>query len=113
MSKLAGKSFENSKTCHGVAFAADAPLDLAEITISGRYPENRWARNLKSHEMVRGLRGSGSLILRDGETTELKEGDVVHVPPQTWFAWSGNMTILMACSPAFNSNQYEIEREEL
>ena len=110
--KLHGQEFTNSDTCHGVAFAAGAPLDMAEITISGRYPEKGWARNLESHEMVRVLQGVGNLALRDGEITELAEGDVVHVPPETWFAWSGSMTILMACSPAFSPEQYEIEEEK-
>lgn len=105
--KLEGAPFVNSSTCHGVAFSAGAPLDMAEITIDGRYPEQGWARNTKSHEMVRIVRGTGSLELRDDETTQLAEDDVIHVPPGTWFAWSGDMTITMACSPAFNSEQYE------
>lgn len=90
----------------------NAPLDLAEITITGRYPETGWARNCECHEIVRLLRGTGSLALRDGETIELAESDVVHVPPKTWFAWDGDMTILMACSPAFSTEQYEIIEEE-
>lgn len=109
--RLQGQEFTNSDTCRGVMFTAAAPIDFAEITISGRYPEKGWARNLESHEMVRILRGTGSLVLRDGETTELGEGDVVHVPPEAWFAWDGNMTILMACSPAFSSEQYETKEE--
>ena len=109
--KLHGQPFTNSDTCHGVAFAANAPLDLAEIEISGRYPERGWARNLESHEMVRVLRGAGSLTLRDGEVIALAEGDTVHVPAGDWFAWNGDMTVLMACSPAFDSKQYEIKEE--
>lgn len=108
--KLNGVPFVNSNTCKGLVFAASsAPLDMAEIVISGRYPESGWARNLESHEIVRVLRGTGNLTLRDGGAKDLAEGDAVHVPPKTWFAWSGDMTILMACSPAFNPGQYEIE----
>lgn len=110
--RLQGQEFTNSETCRGVAFTTDAPLDLAEITIAGRYPEAGWAKNRESHEMVQVLRGAGQLVLRSGETTELTAGDVVHVPPETWFSWSGDMTILMACSPAFNVEQYEIEEQK-
>lgn len=108
--KLDGQQFTNSNTCQGASFGVSgAPIDLAEITIAGRYPEQGWARNLESHEMVRVLSGTGRLLLEDGESTDLQEGDVVHVPPSEWFAWSGDMTILMACSPAFDQRQYEVE----
>lgn len=110
--KLHGQLFTNSDTCKGQSFAADAPLDLAEIEISGRYPEVGWACNRECHEMVRVLRGMGRLMLRGGEMTELSEGDVVHVPAGQWFAWSGDMTIIMACSPAFSPEQYEVEEND-
>lgn len=109
--KLHGQPFTNSNTCHGTVFVADAPLDIAEIVITGRYPEQGWARNLESHEMVRVLDGAGRLQLRSGETTELREGDTIHVSPKIWFAWEGSMTVLMACSPAFNPGQYEVEED--
>ena len=108
--KLRGEVFKNSATCEGIAFTPDAPLDMAEITISGRYSESGWAKNRKSHEIVRVLGGTGSLQLRDADTVCLAEGHVVHVPAGRWFAWGGNMTILMACSPAFDPRQYEIEK---
>lgn len=85
------------------------PLDIAEITITGRYPESGWARNKECHEMVRVQSGKGQLLLKSSEVTELSEGDVAYVPPGVWFAWNGDMTILMACSPTFNEDQYEIE----
>ncbi len=111
--KLNGQKFRNSATCEGSTFtASDAPLDMAEITISGRYPESGWAKNRKSHEIVRVLGGTGSLQLRDADTVRLAEGDVVHVPAGQWFAWGGDMTIIMACSPAFSPEQYEVEEND-
>ena len=111
-----GEQFTNSATCHGRSFAiSDVPLDLAEITIRGRYPETGWARNKESHEIVRILRGAGNLAIRGKETIALAEGVVVHVPPNERFVWQSEagkeMTILMACSPPFNAYQYEIEEE--
>lgn len=111
--KISGERFENSSTCHGVGYAVnDAPLDIAEITIDGRYPESGWARNRLCHEMVRVLRGSGVLHMRDGTATHLELSSVVHVPPGEWFAWNGDMDIMMACSPPFSPEQYELELEE-
>ena len=108
-----GEQFTNSANCHGRSFAIpDAPLDLTEITIRGRYPESGWAMNKESHEIVRVLSGAGSLAIRDKDAISLEEGVVVHVPPNEWFAWQSEageeMKILMACSPSFNMEQYEI-----
>ena len=108
--KLQGVAFQNGSTCKGMSFANQtSPLDMAKIEIDGRYPESGWARNLESHEMVYVLDGRGSLTTREGAKTALATGDVIYVPSETWFAWDGDMTILMACSPVFNSEQYEIE----
>lgn len=105
--KLDGQSFQNSDTCQGMAYVADAPLDIAQINIDGRYPESGWAVNHECHEMVRVSRGIGEVTI-NSMTTELSEGDVVYIPPNTAFAWSGEMVITMACSPPFYPEQYEL-----
>lgn len=111
--RVNGQNFTNSDTCKGVAFTpVDAPLDFAEITISGRYPEQGWAINHEVYEIVRIQRGFGALAIHGAEETKLLQGDVVHVPPETPFAWSGDMTIHMACSPPFDPAQYEIIGED-
>ena len=110
--RLEGAAFKNSETCKGVAFSTDdARLDMAEIEINGRYPETGWALNHEVHEMVRVVRGIGTLALRNRMELELREGDVVHVPAGQQFAWEGDITILMACSPPFTPEQYEIKEE--
>ena len=110
--KLRGQPFVNSDVCKGQSFAANAPLDLAEIEISGRYPEFGWAMNREVYEMVYVKAGQGSLAIRGEAETQLAAGDVVSVAPGQAFAWDGDMTIVMACSPAFSTEQYEIIEEE-
>ena len=111
--KLDGQAFQNSDTCQGLAFVAQgAPLDMAEITISGRYPESGWAVNREVHEMVHVKIGQGSLAIRGETETQLTARDIVSIAPCQAFAWSGDMTIVMACSPAFSAEQYEIIEEE-
>lgn len=105
--KLQGQPFTNSPTCSGISFTTDAPLDMARIVITGRYPTEGWVRNRESHETVYVLAGEGELLFEEGAQYSLKSGDVVHVPPERWFRWSGDMTILMACSPVFKVSQYE------
>lgn len=111
MEKLQGTAFTNSDSCKGNTFSIDAPLNMADVTVNGRYPEKGWARNRVSHGIVRVLRGKGELFARDGGKTRVVEGDVVYAPPGEWFVWSGYMRLLIACSPPFNSEQYEIEED--
>lgn len=108
--KVDGVSFKNSDTCEGVSFASsEDSQDLSVITISGRYPESGWALNKIVHELVYIQSGAGSLIYKSGETIILEKGDVVAVDPQQWFAWDGNMKLIMACQPAFSPKQYKIK----
>lgn len=111
--KLNGQSFENSPACHGVSYTVeDAPIDTAVIGIAGRYPESgSWAINHESHEMVYVSRGMGSLAVRGTEPVELQTGDVAHVAPGQYFAWDGDMQIVMSCNPPFSPDQYEVKKE--
>lgn len=111
--RLSGTDFVNSATCRGVSFSSNTPHDLAKIEITGRYPEKGWARNSESHEIVYVLNGRGSVVIRNEDETLLEPSDVIHIPPGKQFAWNGDMTILMTCSPAFNLEQYEIEEEKV
>ncbi|MDO4712836.1 MAG: AraC family ligand binding domain-containing protein [Candidatus Saccharibacteria bacterium] len=114
--RLVGEPFQNSDTCRGEAYVAKgAPSDMAIITITGRYPEaGSWALNRECYEFVVVARGVGRVAI-DGAWHGLKPGDGVSIPPGTLFAWDGDMTIAMPCTPPFNPEQYEIikiEKEE-
>ena len=108
--KLSGEQFTNSQTCEGTAFSAEqAPLDIAEIKISGRYPEEGWAVNEEVHEIVYVSEGRGKLIVKDGAVQELNVGDGAYIAPGQKFAWQGEMTVIMSCHPPFNPDQYKVE----
>lgn len=108
--KLEGQSFKNSDTCEGISFASKGvPHDIACIRITGRYPEQGWAKNERSHEMVYVVEGEGILLQENGSRQELQRGSGVVVEAGTWFAWEGDMTIVMACSPAFSPEQYKLK----
>lgn len=110
--KLAGVPFENSKTCKGVAFVSDEMnVDMSVIEISGRYPESGWALNGEVSEIVYVQRGKGRLYLEGGET-EIEQEAVVAVPAGRKFFWDGDMTLIMACNPPFNSGQYSMIEEK-
>jgi len=106
--KIEGLPFKNSETCEGVVFASEKiQHDIARIQISGRYPSEGWAMNEVSDEMVYIAKGRGSLIRKDESLQALEQGDGVFVEAGTWFAWKGDMTIVMSCNPAFNPDQYK------
>jgi mannose-6-phosphate isomerase-like protein (cupin superfamily) len=108
--KLVGAPFKNAETCEGTAFSVPGGLfDLSIITIAGRYPEVGWAMNETAHEIVYVQEGEGTLMKENEPAIELHEGDVVSVPPGTWFAWEGHMKIIMTCQPAFDAKQYKIK----
>lgn len=106
--KIEGKPFKNSETCEGVAFnSTEVSHDIASITIDGRYPENGWAMNERSDEIIYVASGRGKLIRKDEAVQELQQGNGAFVEAGTWFAWEGHMTIVMSCNPAFNPDQYK------
>tara|TARA_B100001245_G_scaffold55335_1_gene37492 strand:- start:504 stop:836 length:333 start_codon:yes stop_codon:yes gene_type:complete len=105
--KLTGTEFKNSDTCEGVSYSHEsARHDIAIITIDGRYPEEGWAMNETSEEMAVVMNGSGKLMIKDDAVVRLEKGDGAYVPAGEWFAWSGNMTLAMSCSPPFSEEQY-------
>ncbi len=107
--KLDGTPFTNSDTCKGVSFGVSgAPLDIARIEISGRYPEQGWATNEVSTEMVVVNSGEGQLLLKEGGSIAISVGDSVTVAPNQWFAWKGSMELTMSCAPAFDPAQYKV-----
>lgn len=111
--RLDGVEFENGSTCRGVGFAVkDLPLDIAYVSIHGRYPEKGWASNELIHEMAWVEKGEGNLLIKDNAPLPLQKGDAVVVKPGEQFAWQGELDIVIACSPPFDKNQYKIEETE-
>lgn len=105
---MEGQYFRNSETCEGISysFGDNAPMDFAEIRLTGRYPEG-WAMNEECHEAVKVTGGKGKLIIKDEAVCELSVGKKVYVPAGVWFAWDGEMEMDMVCMPPFNQDQYK------
>lgn len=106
--KLDGSPFENSPVCKGVGFALEgASMDLAKIELAGRYPERGWVMNETSHEMAYILRGNGEFISENNETIEVGEGEVISIATGKKYAWSGTMTLVVACNPPFDPSKHK------
>lgn len=108
--KLEGSVFQNSNHCKGVSFAADAPLDIAVVEVSGRYPDAGFIYNEESHEMAYVAKGQGYFKKKGEDWQLINEGDVIYFKPEERFAWkSDGMTLVMPCSPQFDPNKHHEE----
>jgi mannose-6-phosphate isomerase-like protein (cupin superfamily) len=106
--KSEARSVCNGKDCLVIEY----PLGFNDINgavgiLSGRYPSKGYATNSKCKELVYVIAGSGILVV-NGETLDLKEGDLVCVEPGEKYYFDAHMTIFMPCVPAWNENQYKI-----
>ncbi len=105
-----GELFSNSENCVGREYnPGSGAIDIARITISGRYPEAGYIYNEEAHEMAFVLRGSGRAMTQDGQVSELTVGDVVYFAPNERLAWEGAMELLMPCGPAFDPAKHHEE----
>lgn len=100
--------FSNSSTCSGYSYGfGDAALDIAIVTVDGRYPERGSLVNEVCKEIGYVLSGTGTVGV-GSETRELEPGDAVMIQPGEHFYWQGNgLTMLMPCSPAFDPKQHK------
>ena len=109
--KGAGYKFTNSDQCFGEEFSIPgAPINIAVITIKGRYPETGYMYNVEAHEMAYVLSGSGKVSVKDGKTQTLVQGDVVYFSPMEKIAWDGDMQLIMPCSPAFDPAKHKEDK---
>ncbi|STX52464.1 Uncharacterised protein [Legionella busanensis] len=104
------QSFErkNSNVCVVTEYPnLDKNLDFAIVNISGRYPDQKYAMNKACKEIVYIQNGTGKVIVNNNEYL-LNTGDIVLIEAGEKYYWEGNMTLYIACNPAFNIDQHHI-----
>jgi mannose-6-phosphate isomerase-like protein (cupin superfamily) len=97
---------QNSDHC----IVAEYPIGDKEINftiakVSSRYPETGLASNTLCKEIVYIQDGNGKIVVNDAEHI-LQTGDAVLISPNEKFYWDGNMTLHIACTPAFTPEQH-------
>lgn len=85
----------------------DEQIDFAIVKVSGRYPDLACAINRKYKEVVYIQSGIGQVTV-NGIEHKLSEGDVVLIEAGEKFFWEGNMSLHIACHPAFTVEQHEL-----
>ncbi len=107
-----GVGFRNSNLCYGREYNPEGgKINVAKISIRGRFPEKGWGYLEESHEMAVILDGNGYIETRDGEREELVAGDVVYIEPMKRFCWGGSMDMIVPCGPAFDPDKHKLEKE--
>ncbi len=107
--KSEAESFTNGPTCTGYVFPfGDPDIDIAVLTVNGRYPEKNRALNEISKEIAYVLSGTGEIIVGGESPRQVQAGDSVIIQPGEKYYWVGeNLEMLMPCSPAFNPDQHK------
>lgn len=105
--KEQAQEYKNSSTCVAYEYALNDPaINIAVVTISGRYPDIGRVMNEKCKEIAFVMEGTGTVFINENEVS-LKKGDVVLIEPKEKIYWEGNLTMLMPCTPAWTSDQHK------
>lgn len=97
---------KNSENCVVSEFPIpDKAINFAIAKITARYPESGRATNKICREIAYIQEGQGKIVIDDVEYT-LNTGDVILISPNEKFYWDGNMTLHIACTPAFTPEQH-------
>lgn len=97
--------FENGAVTSWEYNMQNANLNLAPISITGRYPETGFTSNLQSDSCIHVLNGNGVLGLKDGTLVELNKNDQVYLAVGDVYYFEGSLEILYAASPAWTPEQ--------
>lgn len=109
-----GEEFRNSDVCWGREYnPGSGTIDVAKISIRGKFPETGWGYLEEAHEMAVVLSGEGYIETKAGDHREIKQGDVVYIEPKERFRWGGNLDLIVPCGPAFDPKKHHLEEEEL
>lgn len=107
LTKEESTKHQNSPDCIAYEYPIDnKDINGAIIELTGRYPEKNSGVNTVCQELVYVIEGAGSLKI-EGQTTELKTGDMVLINPHEKYVWHGNMKLFIACTPAWYPEQHK------
>jgi len=107
--KAEAVAFTNGPTCSGQEYSfGDNDLNIAIVTVTGRYPENGYVMNEVCKEAGYVVSGTGELGLKSGEKQAVAVGDAVLLQPGEKYYWEGDSLVLvMPCTPAFYPEQHQ------
>ena len=101
------QKFENATVTSWEYEMKNAALNVAPISIRGRYPANGFTSNLESDAIVHVVDGSGIIGLKDGSSVVLAKNDQLHLAVGDTYYFEGNLEVIYAASPIWTPEQTE------
>lgn len=100
--------FKNSSSCTAIEydFKNEKDFNIAGIELNGRYPEQGYALNTVSKELVYVKSGEGALTSGD-KTITLSTGDVALIRPNEKYYFEGTLELVISSTPAWHPGQYQ------
>ncbi len=81
-------------------------INNAVIQLNGRYPEKGFALNTVCEEVIYVVEGAGKLITPANKVI-LANGDMARILPNEKYYFNGDLTLVIASSPAWYPEQYQ------
>lgn len=86
----------------------DKDINVGVIKIFGRSPKTGYQVNENCKELLYILRGSGKLFLKENNRkVEFKQGDVIVIDKNEYYAFDGDFEAICPCTPAWTSEQHK------
>jgi hypothetical protein len=99
--------FENGAVTSWEYEMQNANLNVAPISIKGRYPEAGYTSNTVSDSIIHVIGGDGIIELNNGTVVNLAINDQIHLSVGDAYFFEGHLDILYAASPSWTPQQTE------
>ncbi len=101
------EKLKNSEACLATEYPlSDKDINGAIIELTGRYPAQGRVVNLECKEMSFVVKGSGKVVV-ENKAINLEAGDLILIEPGEKYFWDGNLTLFIACTPAWHPAQHQ------
>lgn len=98
----------NSASCSVSEYPLQSSkMDMARARITGRYPDKGRVVNQKCDELAYVLAGQGVVVIEDQEII-LQPEDVVLIEAGERYFWSGDLQLLLTCTPVWTPEQHKL-----
>jgi len=99
--------YKNNPECTALEYElGETDINGAVITLNGRYPHAKRARNTISKELIQVLEGSGVAIVED-KKIDLAIADQLIIEPNERYSIEGTLKLFIASTPTWIADQAE------
>jgi mannose-6-phosphate isomerase class I len=100
--------FKNSPGCVATEydFKDENDFNIAGVELDGRYPEQGYALNTLSKELIYVKSGNGTLAA-GGQNIQLEPGDAALIQPNEKYYIEGNLELIISSAPAWTPEQHK------